>query len=673
MVLCALSTPTLAQPAVGLSSASGHPGEQMEMAVQVQGLEQVTAVQISIPLPEGITYVENSATAGSDVVTASHQLQVTQTGQELKIYVYSLQLDALQGGQGRLLSFHLLAGGAPGTYPLQPAVVLSNAQGGLVTASVTAGSVTVLSPAAELSTKAIDFGQVPIRSTHTRSVVVTNTGNEPLSLTAAECSVSELSVSGLPCTIQPGSQKTLTISYAPQKAGEAEATVKIISDAANGTQTIRVKAQPYSVNELLVSTTAIGGDAFSVSVEMNNMEPIVAVQCTFRLPDALQFAEGSVQMNASRSNGHLLSSSCVDGTLKVYIHSASNAALIGEKGELFTFRVQSIGASGNYTLSPTEVALSNAAGENMLSGTKDATVHLSAPRIEAATQIDFGAQPMDKELRFSYPVRNAGETLLTISRIEIDNPAITVSPTLPLNIEAGATRNLEMVYRPEQAGAFEGIMQLYCNDPDQQMLVVNIAGSTYYDNQLSLSGMERDNGQYALTISLQNTLPIVALQADVHWAAGYTLRAEDISLSSRAGNHQVVLSQTAADTYRLFVYSPDNQPIAAGEGALLTLIYNKVETSLAAYGTMITVDHVILSTQEGKDQSSSSVTTMVVGKKGDVNSDGLVTVADVTAVVDVLLERQLPNIPSARADINGDGQVSIIDVVEAIQLVLNEQ
>ena len=672
-VLCALTAPALAQPAVSLTSASGHPGEEMEMAVLVQGLDQVTAVQMNIPLPQGVSYVENSATAGG-VVSASHQLQVTQTGQELKIYVYSLQLDALQGGQGPLVSFRLLAGGLPGNYPLTPSVVLSNAQGGNVTAGVTAGSVTVLSPAIALSVKDIDFGQVPIRSTHTRSVVATNTGNEPLALTAAECSDAEVTVASLPCTIQPGGQQNLTVSYAPTKAGETDATVRILSDAANGTQTIRVKALPYSVNELLVKTTAEGSDGqIGVSVEMRNMEPIVAVQCVFALPDALQFAEGRIQMNASRAQGHLLSSSCTDGMLKVYIHSASNAALTGNEGELFSFRVQSIGASGNYTLSPTKVVLSNANGQNMLSGTQDATVHLSAPHIEAAGQIDFGAQPMDKEIKFSYPVRNTGETPLTISRIEIDNPAITVSTTLPLTIAAGATRNLEIVYQPEQEGPFEGIMQLYCDDPDQQMLVVSMAGSTYYDNRLSLSGVERAGGQFALTVSLHNTLPITALQADVHWNAAYTLRAEDITLSDRAGNHQVALSQVSADTYRLFVYSADNQPIAAGDGALLTLIYNKVEPTMSAYGTTITASHIILSTPEGKDQASLAATTLVVGKKGDVNADGLVTVADVTAVVDVLLERQVPAGTAERADINGDGRVSIIDVVEAIQLVLNDK
>lgn len=669
-VLLLISAHMLAQPAVRLSSASGHPGDEVELTIQTQGLAQATAIQMNITLPQTLNYVENSAVLSKEVTTNNHQLQVTQTDNQLKIYVYSLQLDALKDAQGELLSFRLLMGKEPGAYQLTPSVVLSNTQGKNVSATVTSGTVTLLSPSIQLSTKDIDFGRVPIKSTYTRTIVANNTGNEPLTLTSADCSIRELSVTGLPCTIQPGNRQELSISYTPMKAAQEDATIKIASNAANGIQIIHIKARPYSVNELIVKTTNFP----NVSVEMSNMEPIVAVQCTFELPEALLFVEGSMQLNANHSTGHQLSSSIVDGKLKVYIHSASNKTIAAGNGELFSFRLQSVGASGNYQITPSDVILSNANGDNMLSGTTQAVVHLAAPKIEVDTQINFGRIPMEEAITHSYTLRNAGEAPLTISRIEIDNPAITTSADLPLTIEAGATKDIEITYRPKKEGEFLGTMQIYCDDPDQHMLVVGIQGSTYYPNQVSLTGKEQQDGRYALTIGLQNTLPIVALQADLHWIAGMTLNTTDISLSDRAGNHQVVLNKISDSTYRLYLYSTTNQIISAGEGALLTLIYNKENQAINHIGTAITADNIILSTAEGKNHSTSAVTMMTVNKRGDVNADGLITVADVTAVVDFLLERQTPNITLANADVNGDGQVSIIDVVETIQLVLtNEQ
>ena len=680
-VLSLVSVHTLAQPTVALTSATGHPGDEVQLAVQTKGLGQVTAVQLDITLPQTLTYVDASAVLGQGIVSADHQLQVTQSGNQLRIYIYSLQLNVMNNGQGELMTFRLHVGAEPGTYQLIPSTVLSDVNGNSVSASVTSGVVTVLCPKIQLSTKEIDFGRVPIRGTYFETLTASNTGNEPLSLTGAESlsslNPSLLALSGLPCTIEPGAQKELDISYAPINAGQENAAITITSNAANGSQKVTVKALPYTVNELILKTTNLNSqnsDLISVSVEMENMDPIVAIQCFFDLPDALTYVDGSLQMNEVRSNGHQLSSSIENGKLKIFIHSASNAAIAGDKGELFSFQLLPVGASGNYQLIPSDVILSNASGINVLSDVNTATIHLSSPELEADVELDFGSVPLEEKISSSYRLRNVGEAPLTISRVEFDNAAFSTTSTLPIIIQAGAEKSMEIVFQTEQIGPFQGIMQLYCDDPDLRMLTVNIKGDTYYPNRLSLSGkpVEDNAGQYALTMNLHNSLPIVALQADIHWIPRMTTNTDAVSLSDRAGNHQVALTQIANDTYRLFLYSTNNQIITAGEGPLVTLIYNNVEPDVSYLGTTMTVDNIILSTPNGQNQASSSVTTIIVKKKGDVNGDGFVTVADVTAIVDFLLERQTDNITAENADVNGDGYVSIIDVVETIQLILSE-
>lgn len=675
-VLLLISAHSLAQPAVKLTSASGHSGDEVELAVQTQGMAQVTAIQLNITLPQTLTYVESSAVLGDEIVSPHHQLQVTQTDNQLKIYVYSLQLDAMKDAQGQLLTFRLHIGNEPGTYKLKPVGVLSNPKGENVSATITSGEVTVLGPSIKVSPREIDFGREPIRGTYSKTIVASNTGNEPLTITGAECSSTLFSVAGLPCTIQAGGRQELTVSYAPIAAGEDDANIKISSDATNGLQTIRVKGQPFSVNELHVTCSSeTENRQFLVSVAMENMEPIVAVQCSFELPDALNYVDGSALLNASRSNGHQLSASITDGKLKVYIHSITNTAISANDGELFSFRIQPDGASGNYQLTPSDIILSNADGDNMLSGTTNAVVHVSAPKLEANTQVDFGNLPWAEAISYSYQVKNAGEMPLTISRVEIDNSELTISTELPQTIEVGGTKELKIVYHPEVEGAFQGVMQLYCDDPDQRMVVVNLKGSTYHPNQVSLSGKESQTGQYALTVNLQNTLPIVAMQADLHWLPGMITSSELATFSARAANHQAVITPISAGTYRLFVYSETNQAVAVGEGDLLTIIYNKEKTEQNIVGTTITIDNIILSGADEQDHASVVQATLTVTSRipGDVNGDGLVTVADVTAVVDVLLERQASNITPTDADINGDGKVTIVDVVEGIQLVLTNK
>ena len=54
---------------------------------------------------------------------------------------------------------------------------------------------------------------------------------------------------------------------------------------------------------------------------------------------------------------------------------------------------------------------------------------------------------------------------------------------------------------------------------------------------------------------------------------------------------------------------------------------------------------------------------------GDVNSDGTLSIADVTMLVNMVLGKADKN---SAADVNGDGQVTIADVTQLVNLVLGK-
>ena len=56
--------------------------------------------------------------------------------------------------------------------------------------------------------------------------------------------------------------------------------------------------------------------------------------------------------------------------------------------------------------------------------------------------------------------------------------------------------------------------------------------------------------------------------------------------------------------------------------------------------------------------------------KGDVNLDGEVSIADVNAVINVILGGQAPDDLVKRADVNGDGEVTVNDANEVIDLIV---
>ena len=69
----------------------------------------------------------------------------------------------------------------------------------------------------------------------------------------------------------------------------------------------------------------------------------------------------------------------------------------------------------------------------------------------------------------------------------------------------------------------------------------------------------------------------------------------------------------------------------------------------------------------GNERVTEQTITRSGDLKGDVNSDGEVNIADVNAVIDVILGKN----SNPRADVNGDGEVNIADVNAVIDSILH--
>ena len=61
---------------------------------------------------------------------------------------------------------------------------------------------------------------------------------------------------------------------------------------------------------------------------------------------------------------------------------------------------------------------------------------------------------------------------------------------------------------------------------------------------------------------------------------------------------------------------------------------------------------------------------LAVSNLGDVNSDGVTTVTDVTMLVDHILGKDNDNFNMTNADINGDGDINVTDVTAVVNLIL---
>ena len=621
--LC-LSIQAIASNTITLSSVSGTPQTEVEVVVSLDNTDAITALEMVLPLGEHLSYITNSAVLATTRSNA-HMLSAAQVGQELRIYVYSFSQNAINGNTGELLTFRLQLGNEPADYALAPTVVLSDAAGASIDGSVQAGSVAILAPKLQIVNPQIDYGHIPIREVYTQELFLENVGNLPLVIEDITTTDPLLMPLQTALTIEAGQTASVSIEYAPVMRGAISKEVLVKSNAINGEQVATIVADPFSVNELHVgSTSGIADSIVTVSLTMNNMEPIVAMQCAFVLPEQLEYVANSLILNSIRSNGHVALSTVKKfvekenqwydskgDTLVLMLYSMTNQPLHANDGEIATFQLRLNGNSGGYGLYPQDVVLSNITEENMVSATYEGWVNIQSPSLYGADDLQFGNCPITETATATYSFNNYGDAPLQIERVTFLAEGYRVVTPLPLVVNPWEEGRLEIAYDPKSEGDFSTTMNLYTNDPNNRLKTVALSGHTFEPNTLALSGQNNKDGTYTLSVALENYSDIVAVQYDVHWRSDITTAQAAFKPTTRMQNHNAVVTPLDEDSYRIIIYSMSNATLVGHEGELHQLVFTP-QGSVDYCGDVITVDNVVLSNAKGADKTSATTPALVV-------------------------------------------------------------
>lgn len=601
-----------------LSSVSGTPLTEVEVAVNLDNSDAIVALEMILPLGEHLKYVEHSvqlATARSN----GHQVSAAQVGQDLRIYVYSLTPNALRGNTGELLKFRLLLGNEPDNYNLSPSVVLSNAAGTSLERSVQVGNVTIQAPKLQIVNTQIDYGHIPIRAKYTKNLQLKNVGNLPLTIENIITTDPLFVPKQTALTIEAQQTVSVTIEYAPVERGAVNTEIVVASNAINGEQVATLVADPFSVNELHIGTASgIADSMVTVSIKMNNMEPIVAMQCAFKLPKQLEYVPNSMVVNPTRSNGHQPLSVLHGDTLVLMLYSMTNQALHANDGDIATFQLRLNGSSGTYYLKPINVVLSNVTEENMVSATSQGKVTIKAPAISSKASINMGIIPINEEAYTTYSVRNSGSSPLVLERASFLAEGFRIVEELPITIATYKTTTITVAYQPVEEGDFSTTMNLYTSDPNNRLKTVTLSGQVFEPNELTLDGKNQTDGSYMLSVGLKNYTDIVAVQYDVHWRSDMTTAQAAFTPSERMSNHSYSVTPLGEDSYRVLIYSMSNAVIDGNEGELHQLLFTP-QGEIDYCGNTITVDNVVLSNANGTDKTSVKSTSLHVEQTQWVN------------------------------------------------------
>lgn len=201
---------------------------------------------------------------------------------------------------------------------------------------------------------------------------------------------------------------------------------------------------------------------------------------------------------------------------------------------------------------------------------------------------------------------------------------------------------------------------------------------------LTLTGRDRlyiENFRIAAGATMQ--VPVLLLndtvysgfQTDLYLPEGLSLDMADdeyiINLTSRKSNsHTVAARQIGDGAIRIYVSSVSANEFSGHSGAILTLSITAandftqpsiIELKNSVCAEAIGTRHVL----------NNEICQVNYNLPGDVNGDKEVNIADVNAIIDIILGSSVDPETMFRADVNGDKEVNIADINMVLDIILS--
>ena len=580
---------------ITLSDVQGAAGTEVTVSISLTNSDAVSAMQLSIPLGDNLTFVTNSQQKGNRI--SGHTLSVGVKDGVLNVMVYSNTMATMSGNDGEVCSFKLLLGNNPGTISFNPSkAALTGSDGSSLAVTVSAGTVDIRGAKAKLNYSTLNFGRVGIGNSVSQSLWVQNVGNEPLEITDVSFSSTVFSATTeLPVAVNAGSSLWIYVSCTPTAFGDIDEEMVISSNSVSGNSHVRLTATPYAVNELrLDDTSGTTGEEVTIGVSMKNYNEITGLQMEIELPEGLEFVDGSFELS-SRKQDHTATASLTGNTLSIVAYSMTDKAFTGSDGEIGSFKIKIVGGNSASLDFKKAMMSSNIDGKtvDVLSDKYGCYVNVMSPKIVIYNGVDFGNIIINQEnVEQRCWIYNRGDAPLTISNIVFANGLFSVKEQLPLTIAANSLKTIAIEYNALEEGDVSTTMEIYSNDPNNRLYVVNITGTAFAPNYLN-ANINVDNEAVNLTISLDNYSDIYGIQFDIESPIHFWTKTSDVILSDRAKGLLVNINAISQNKLRVMAYSQGDQCIASGNGEVMTIKLNP-SSSLASGDYSMTLSQILL-------------------------------------------------------------------------------
>ncbi len=331
-----------------------------------------------------------------------------------------------------------------------------------------------------VSASSVAFGNVVVNSTLSKTLTLTASGTNAITVNSATISGAgfKMSGAGLPTTLNPGQSLSLQVSFTPTVAASASGSITISSNASTGATTIVSLSGTGTAPQLTVSATTL--------------------------------AFGNVTLNTTSTQILTLSSS---GTAPVTINSAALS------GTGFTMS----GAACPATLNPGQSLSLQVSFAPTVTGAVSGTITVSSNSTNGGTatvalsgtganssnpvlslssaSLSFGNDPVGTATNQSLTLTSTGTSAVTVSGASITGAGFTFSgATFPVTLNPNIAITIRVQFDPAATGAASGKLTFTSNSSSGASSVVNLSGNgTAIQHQVTLSWSAPANSPMPVT------------------------------------------------------------------------------------------------------------------------------------------------------------------------------
>ncbi len=416
----------------------------------------------------------------------------------------------------------------------------------------------------------VNFGSVPVGTSGTTSVTLTNSGTANITISAAAASGTGFSMTGLstPLTLTPGQNTSFAAKFSPAATGSASGSVSITSNA------------PGSPLAIALSGAGVQAQlsASPASVAFGNVAAGSSAPQTITLTNG---GTASVTITAAVASGSGFSLSGL--SLPLTIAAGQTSTFTAQFAPVSTGSVAgSISVTSNAPGSPLAIALSGTGVQAQLSA--------------SPASVAFGNVAVGSSAPQTITLTNGGTASVTITAATASGSGFSLSGlALPLTIPAGQNTTFTAQFAPVSTGSVTGSISIASNAPSSP-LAIPLSG-TGTQPQLGANPTSAAFGSVTVgnsnsqTINLTNpgTAAVTISQAQVS-GAGFSLTGITTPLTINAGKSSTfnaVFTPTAAGSAAGSVLLTSNAPGSpltislSGSGVAATFLLSLSNSNLS--------------------------------------------------------------------------------------------